>query len=284
MVKLVNNGREFEFTFGADPEFFVAKDGKPLSAFGLIPGDKKNPHKVEAGAVQVDGMALEFNIDPAADSETFNSNLDAVMAQIMAMVPGYEYFAAPVAEFGAEYIKGQPDAAKILGCEPDYNAYTMDVNPRPNADAPFRTASGHIHIGWCNDVDALDPDHFKACARLTRMLDYTLGIPSLIWDRDAKRRQLYGKAGAFRPKSYGMEYRTLSNAWLNPAAKHLRKYVFAQSVKAIEMLFEDPDKDQTKVLGMTAQDIVDQDDWKKSFHAIKNLQVLPAPASFKDAV
>lgn len=283
MVKLVNNGREFEFTFGADPEFFVSKGGKPISAHGLIPGDKKNPHKVKGGAVQVDGMALEFNIDPSKDSAEFNANLDLVMDQIMKMVPGYEYYDKPVAEFGAKYIELQPAEAKILGCEPDYNAYTMEVNPKPNADAPFRTASGHLHVGWCNGVDPLDPDHFKACARLTRMLDFTLGIPSLLWDRDEKRRQLYGKAGAFRPKPYGMEYRTLSNAWLDPKTKHLRKFVFAQAVAAIEMLFQDPEKDKTKVLGLSAQEIVDKGDWEKAFHAVKNLNLIPTPASFKGA-
>ena len=51
---------------GCDPEVFVAKGGKFISAHGMIPGTKKAPHKVERGAVQVDGMALEFNIDPAA--------------------------------------------------------------------------------------------------------------------------------------------------------------------------------------------------------------------------
>ena len=46
------------------------------------------------------------------------------------------------------------------------------------------------------------------------MLDMYLGLPSLIWDRDTKRRSLYGDFGAFRPKPYGLEYRVLSNAWL----------------------------------------------------------------------
>ena len=51
---------------GCDPEVFVKQNGVFKSAFGLIKGDKKNPQKIRNGAVQVDGMALEFNIDPAA--------------------------------------------------------------------------------------------------------------------------------------------------------------------------------------------------------------------------
>ena len=50
---------------GCDPEVFVKQNGVFRSAHGLIRGDKKNPQKIRSGAVQVDGMALEFNIDPA---------------------------------------------------------------------------------------------------------------------------------------------------------------------------------------------------------------------------
>ena len=46
------------------------------------------------------------------------------------------------------------------------------------------------------------------------MLDVYLGLDSLTYDKDVERRELYGKAGAFRPKEYGVEYRVLSNAWL----------------------------------------------------------------------
>ena len=33
-------------------------------------------------------------------------------------------------------------------------------------------------------------------------------------DSCTKRREMYGQAGAYRPKSYGLEYRVLSNFWL----------------------------------------------------------------------
>ena len=282
MVKLTkSDGREFEITVGADPEFFVKKGGVPVSAFGLVPGDKKNPFKVGFGAVQVDGMALEFNINPAKGVDGFVRNLDAVMAKILEMVPGYEYFDSPVADFGIEYIEQQPEVARILGCDPDYNAYTMAPNPIPDVKRPFRTASGHIHIGWADNVDHLDPDHMKACGRLARMLDYTLGVPSLIWDKDDRRRELYGKAGAFRPKPYGMEYRTPSNAWLNPTLPHLRKYVYTQAIKAVEMLFDNPDNEKLTILGKTAQEIINTGDRASVHYAIKNMGVLPSPASFR---
>ena len=51
------------------------------------------------------------------------------------------------------------------------------------------------------------------CAAVAKELDKTLGVASLEWDTDQDRRSLYGKAGAFRPKPFGLEYRVLSNAW-----------------------------------------------------------------------
>ena len=276
------------FTVGADPEFFVCNDrGQPVSAHGLIPGNKKNPLKVNKGAVQVDGMALEFNIDPADTQEEFVNNLDVVLKTILGMVPRYKMYSQPVAEFGFEYINAQPEDAKVLGCEPDFNAYTKDVNPRPDAATPFRTASGHIHIGWTNGVNPLDPGHFEACCTLSKMLDLRLGIPSLIWDKDAKRRQLYGKAGCFRPKPYGMEYRTLSNAWLNPELPFLRKFVFGETVKAVKDLFDNEEAWNVRINDMTPQQIVDNNDREKQEiavnSAIRYQKVATSPRSYREA-
>lgn len=252
----------FEVTIGADPEFFVAKKGKVVSAYGLIPGDKKNPLKVKNGAVQVDGMALEFNIDPAKNYKQFDENITSVMGQLRQMTEGYEFKIEPVAEFGKKYIDEQPQKAKELGCDPDYNAYTGVQNPVPDGDRGFRTASGHIHIGWKKlgdknwpkEIDPMDPGHFAACCALTKTLDAYLGIYSLAWDSDVKRRELYGAPGAFRPKPYGMEYRVLSNKWLdNP---DLRAFIYGNTVRAFNDLLKDPDLAEKLYFGKSAKDII----------------------------
>ncbi|NOQ73265.1 MAG: hypothetical protein GQ574_14760 [Crocinitomix sp.] len=245
-----------EFLIGADPEFFVAKKGVPVSAYGLIPGDKKNPYKVRNGAVQVDGMALEFNINPAKGSKSFVNNINSVMEQILKMTPDMTMYDGCVAEFGADYINEQPEEARILGCEPDYNAYTGEANARPDVDTPFRTAAGHIHIGWTNDVDPHHPDHFEACKTLTKQLDFHLAIPSLFWDGDTKRRELYGQLGCFRPTHYGVEYRVLSNLWLK--SDLLMKTVYGNTTYAIKRLLSgkhDYEDDYVK-----AQDIFENND------------------------
>lgn len=223
---------------GADPEVFLTNKKEFISAHGVIPGTKQNPHKVKKGAVQVDGMALEFNIDPATDITTFINNIAAVENQLKEMIPrGTRIKRVPTATFSKDIIKNQPKEALELGCDPDFNAYTGKTNARPKAtrNTLFRTGAGHIHIGWCVDKDITNIVHFNDCRLMSMQLDYFLGIESLLWDDDYKRRQLYGKAGAFRPKSYGMEYRVLSNAWLN---KNVKERVFNRTLAAFNALNE----------------------------------------------
>lgn len=197
---------------GADPEVFVKQAGVYRSAHGLVQGSKAEPYPVDGGAVQVDGMALEFNINPAESEDGFVYSIEHVMAQLEAMVPEYQVVADPVAHFEPEYMKAQPFEALELGCEPDYNAWTMDVNPKPDNTEPKRTAAGHVHSGWT--CDAGGRRHLKMCGAYTRQQDFYVGLPSLLYDNNVERRSMYGKAGAFRPKPYGCEYRVLSNVWL----------------------------------------------------------------------
>lgn len=280
MVKITHEGRNFEFTLGADPEVFVVPKGsdKPVSAYGLIPGNKKEPKKVAYGAVQVDGMALEFNIDPAKGEAGFLRNLDAVMDQLVKMVPGYVLYDKPVAHFGGDYIKAQPKEASQLGCDPDFNAYTGKRNNTPNVDTPFRTAAGHVHIGWTDGVDPFDPGHFEACRVLAKTLDAYLGLPSLLWDDDVQRRELYGRAGAFRPKPYGMEYRTLSNRWLRGDKPQLRKLVYNNTINAIKQAFKDPEWADKPVMGTTYEQIINNSDVKTAVMVIGSSDIKPPKA------
>ena len=63
-------------------------------------------------------------------------------------------------------------------------------------------------------------------------MDFYLGLPSLLFDADTRRREMYGKAGCFRPKPYGAEYRTLSNAWLK--SEELIRWVHRQVKTGME--------------------------------------------------
>lgn len=222
---------------GCDPEIFVKskKTGQYVSAHGLIPGTKDTPHRVEKGAVQVDGMALEFNTDPASTAEEFLDNVQTVMAQLEAMLPDDLVLALdPTATFTKAHFDLQPEEAKELGCEPDFNAYTMKENPRPDNTTTMRTASGHVHIGFCEGADPQSEEHMLRCSLLVKQLDAWLGVPSLLYDKDQKRRTMYGAPGAFRPKPYGVEYRVLSNRWLS--SPDLIRWVFNTTKAAVDNL------------------------------------------------
>jgi hypothetical protein len=225
-----------EILVGCDPEVFVKQGGVFKSAYGLIQGDKENPQKVNRGAVQVDGMALEFNIDPAHSEDEFCLNVQDVFNTMKLMVPDYEVVAVPVAHFDPEYIKNQPAKALELGCDPDFNAWVNAVNHKPNGNRPMRTASGHVHIGWTNGVDTNDNTHIEMCNAVIRQMDFYLGLPSLSYDADQERREMYGKAGCCRYKPYGTEYRTLSNAWLKSEA--LMRWVYRNTLAGMNELIK----------------------------------------------
>jgi len=207
---------------GADPEFFLVDRNKGVyvSAHDVVPGTKENPHRVKQGAVQVDGTSVEFNIDPASTEEEFVDNVLVVLSEIRNMIPmKYEFHFRPYVNYDPIYFKKLPRSAVDMGCIPDFSAYSFSENPRPDSSGTIRTGAGHVHVGWLEgdklwDMNEHGMDHHYECGRIARNLDVTLGILSLTWDRDRIRRRLYGKAGAYRPKPYGIEYRTLSNMWL----------------------------------------------------------------------
>lgn len=211
-------------TIGADPEFFLydTAAGKYISAHGLIPGTKDKPHRLKDGACQLDGTAVEFNINPAASSYEFSYNIGSVLAEIRQMIPAkYAFKFEPSVIFDKDVWEKVPESSKELGCSPDFNA--LDPKPEkprvpkalPKAYETLRTGAGHIHIGWTNGKEPMDKSHFWDGAELSRQLYYVFKRTSHIWDNNELRQKLYGSGAAFRPKPYGSEFRSPSNAWLN---------------------------------------------------------------------
>ena len=67
---------------------------------------------------------------------------------------------------------------------------------------------------------------------LVKYMDAFLGIPSVVKDKDKKRRSLYGKAGCFRLTDYGVEYRVLSSTLMSSSSKLF--FVWRQLQKALK--------------------------------------------------
>ncbi len=228
-------------TLGADPEVFIKKDNRIISAHGLVEGTKKKPQEIYKGAVQIDGVALEYNIKPAKNKAEFAAYNMVVLRQVKEIVQaknlGLSIAIVPTAHFTQEYFdKEIPDENKILGCDPDFNAYTGQVNEPPTTPKPMRTGAGHLHIGWEEPSPVDSQEHLMDCIAITKQLDHSIGFLSHLWDRDKERQELYGKMGSFRPKTYGVEYRVLSNRWL--AYPNLWPWLYETAHKAINDLLD----------------------------------------------
>lgn len=202
-------------TLGADPELFmVDAAGGLISAIGRIGGSKDNPKELaELGkgfAVQEDNVAVEFNIPPSESKLQFRTNINRVMSYLSDLVAqqGLMFVNLSAKEFPADQLDNPK--AQEFGCDPDFDAWNKgQPNPRPHAkNKALRSAGGHVHVG------GVDIRSMREACRLVKFMDLYLGVPSTIQDNGDLRKQLYGKRGAFRPKPYGIEYRTLSNYWV----------------------------------------------------------------------
>lgn len=144
---------------GADPELFMKNPNTNafVSAHDRVPGTKYEPFKVPNGAIQVDGTALEFNIDPAHSVEEFVANIKSVKQTLESYVPGFNVVAEPVALYDADYWVFEVTAeAKTLGCDPDFNGWTEEQNPAPERrrqalpnclrPRPHRVDQGRRHL------------------------------------------------------------------------------------------------------------------------------------------
>ncbi len=157
----------------------------------------------------------------------------------------YSLVAKPCVFFTKAYWATVPEKAKELGCEPDFNAYTLRANEKPDAKMLMRTGSGHIHISWGDEVKVIRDDWIDQCADLVQHLDHHLFPQSKKWDTDELRRKLYGREGAFRPKKYGVEYRVLSNAWLSEYK--IATYVFNSAQLITQKWLAGFEKQQYKI-------------------------------------
>jgi len=221
-------------TIGCDPEMFLrdTKTGLFVSGIGLIGGSKEHPLPItkDGHCIQEDNVSVEFNIPPSKNADELVKHIQFVkdyISDTIAKPKGLELAVVPSALFSNDQLDNEK--AQTFGCDPDFNAWTMctnDVN-RENVDPALRVAGGHIHVGYENPTDDISMELIKA-------MDLFLAVPAVLVDTDKRRRQLYGKAGAFRFKKFGVEHRTLSNFWIeNP---QLIRWVYNNLLAAVEFV------------------------------------------------
>jgi hypothetical protein len=217
-----------DWTIGADPELFLTdKYNKYKSAVNLIGGNKWNPKPIDdlGNAILEDNVAVEFNIQPSTTLEEFKFNINKVLNHLKNILPEYNFSTESAVLFPEEELN-TPEA-HVFGCEPDFNAWTLKQNPKPYSKyETLRSAGGHIHIG--------SPIAQQYPIQTIRAMDLYLGVPSISLDSSQMRRELYGQAGSFRLKPYGVEYRTLSNFWIY--SSNLIEWVYNQTQKALKFV------------------------------------------------
>jgi len=240
-------------TIGADPEVFLvnAVTGEFISSVGLIGGSKHHPMPIneEGDAVQEDNVTVEFNTPPCTSAAAFiehiNKNKEWIRQRAAELQ--LEMKIVPSANFSDEQLASHE--AQTFGCEPDFNAWKNGhANPRPRADNQnLRSCGGHIHIGLKEGDDLL---------MVVKSMDLFVGCMMLDFDTDEDRRKLYGKAGAFRPKKYGVEYRTASNKWIE--TDELIQWAWEQTDKALA--FARSGASFTEEQGQKIQDCINNSD------------------------
>lgn len=216
---------------GCDPEIFVV-DGTNA----LLPAWKFLPSKHEAVPIPVvnthansrvtsvywDGFQAEFTMTPSTcmgyGMDNVQAGLQAVLLAARKADPGAQLSLSSVINISPSVLASADNDQVSLGCLPSLNAYGASgehvEDPR---FLPFRFAGGHLHFG----AEFLRADPVK----YVKALDAIIGVASvgMFAEMDNPlRRRFYGLAGEYRHPKYGLEYRTLSNAWLcHPAVAFL---------------------------------------------------------------
>lgn len=185
---------------GYDVEYAV-KSGSHYVPAGVLPisGRKGSPEPLKFGGVEIDCCAVEITPPPANDEDSFVNNLMSLLSEVRSRYSQVELTTISSVHFPKVVLDNTPFANE-MGCQPDYDAWHGVENFRPIAKRGLRTFGGHVHI------EGGTVETIKSC-------DLVMGTWSVLVDKDTKRRALYGKAGAYRPKPYGVEYRVLSNFW-----------------------------------------------------------------------
>jgi len=210
-----------KYGMGTDPEFMVLKGGKVVSSIPLMKGNKYHKESLGKGfATYSDNVAIECNVPPSSSPKAFVGTLQTLFSRLKKKHPEFSVVTQASHSFTEE--ECEHDLAKEFGCDPEFDAYLMDMVEPPKGGHTFRSAGGHIHLGNTTFQTTMEGYllDFNDKIEAIKLMDLYVGIPLVLMDNDPTspaRKKLYGKAGRFRPTQYGVEYRTPSPYWLtNP--------------------------------------------------------------------
>jgi hypothetical protein len=203
-------------TYGSDPEFMLLLNGKYVSAIPRVPGTAQERFDKNGHSFYWDNVLAECAIKPGSGHDEAIENFRSCFKTYAEIVSPCKL--VPQASFDYSDDELADERSRIAGCARDYCVYTGKAKKPPCniiEKTNLRTGGGHIHLG-ANGESVLKETTWESWI-VVYMLDLFVGIPSLFMDTDPtspRRRIMYGQSGRYRPKSYGMEYRSLGNFWL----------------------------------------------------------------------
>jgi len=228
------------FSVGSDPEIFLEKkDGSVLPAFDFLPGKEKSvpttPSRGPNCNLYYDGFQAEFTTEAqsclAYHVDSIQGGLKAALSHAKNKDTKAKLSLNTVMDISPELMAGSEEKHVAFGCMPSLNAYGLQGIKGNAREILFRSAGGHIHFG-CGKLDE------KTMVKVVKALDAVLGVCCVSFFAkydNPRRRQMYGLAGEYRLPPHGLEYRTLSNAWLfHPLLAHMvfdlarKAFVFGQ--------------------------------------------------------
>lgn len=234
--------RAYNPTIGMDPEIvLLSNTTKKLcsarEALGTTTYRKTSPHSFGSSEVCVDGFLAEINPAPNTCREWVLNNIRDCLTMLYNTVErkGLDISCKSTVNVPKPVRTKATEAELELGCEPDYSAYSGQVNIIPDEmrNGNTRSGGGHLHYGFnytCGQTNVSyqsSQDMWETALtyepvahRIIKAMDYMVGLPCVLLDdkNAATRRKLYGKAGSYRIQPHGIEYRVLSNFWVNHPA------------------------------------------------------------------
>jgi len=228
-------------TIGSDPEYgAIDQNGVPKSVVGFLPGTKKDPFDLgEDVSCQIDNVGAECCIPPCSTEDEFVHYMTLAKVKTEQKLQELAPHLTLVSKSSQRYENSElaSDIAMMFGCEPSYCVYTKDRSPRPSPDevGNLRSFGFHIHIGFpVQDGE----DQIEYVNKIIQAMDAMVGVPSIVLDTDADRRNIYGNAGDLRFRRIKdvlvIEYRTLGGAM--HATEELLRFVYRQTIKAVELV------------------------------------------------
>lgn len=263
---------------GSDPEFWVkdAKGNFIASSEIIKDGDWE-------GIIR-DGLAVELNPFPETCRQIAFNSISNLMLNLMDFLPeGYSLSFETKATFKKRYFNKLSDKEKQLGCQPSHNIYGEFRIPPEIVNENVRYGGGHIHLGY--NYAYTDNNLLKEIGvdDIVRMLDIVCGNTLVMFDQSkgsTERRKYYGRAGEYRLKSYGLEYRVPSNFWL----KDYKLFGLATGLARLALNISVRPLLRKRILGAVNQDdiikAINDNDYDLALSNYKKIEGIIASADF----